>query len=122
MSRETQRKGDTATTQAIATFARLGYDVSLPVTESAKYDLIVDIEGNLKRVQVKYSKRKSADLRMVHSNSKGSTKKKTCENDYDWLYILHPVENSFTEHLIKECLVDRSGVYVNKSNLLTNVL
>jgi hypothetical protein len=122
MSRNTQRKGDTATTQAIATFTKLGYDVSLPVTESAKYDLIVDIEGDLKRVQVKYSTRKGVELRMVHSNTKGSTKKKALENDYDWLYVLHPTNDSFTEHLIKECLVGRSAVHVNDTNILKEVL
>lgn len=120
--RTTQRKGDTATTQAIASFTRMGYDVSLPVTESAKYDLVVDVDGELKRVQVKFSTRKSADLRMVHSNTKGSTKKRTVENDYDWLYILHPTEDSFTEHLIKECLIGRCAVNVNEGNLLTKVL
>lgn len=40
--RLTQRKGDLATTQAISTFTRMGFDVSIPVTESAQYDLIVD--------------------------------------------------------------------------------
>ncbi|MCA1566752.1 MAG: hypothetical protein LC803_14125 [Acidobacteria bacterium] len=45
--RVTQRKGDIATTQASATFTRLGYDVSVPITESAKYDLIIDTPDGL---------------------------------------------------------------------------
>ena len=33
--RQTQRKGDIAVAQAIATFTRMGYDVAVPLTESA---------------------------------------------------------------------------------------
>ncbi len=36
--RTTRRKGDIATTRAIATFTAMGWDVSIPVTESAAYD------------------------------------------------------------------------------------
>jgi hypothetical protein len=39
--RQTQRKGDIAVAQAIATFTRMGYDVAVPLTESAPYDLVV---------------------------------------------------------------------------------
>lgn len=118
MSRTTQRKGDIATTQAVATFTKIGYDVSIPVTESAKYDLIIDTGQELVRLQVKYSANKTVDLRSVHSNSQGYVTKKTIENDYDWLYILYVNDNIMTEHLIKECLVGRSGVNVNSKNLL----
>jgi len=118
MSRETQRKGDIATTQAIATFTEMGYDVAIPITESAKYDLIVDDGKELHRVQVKFSKNKTVDLRMVHSNSKGYVVKKTQANEYDWLYILYSSETGRSEHLIKECLVNRSGLNVSVTNLL----
>jgi hypothetical protein len=40
--RETQRKGDIAVSQAIATFTKMGFDVSIPFTESAAYDLVAD--------------------------------------------------------------------------------
>ncbi len=40
--RDTQRKGDMATTQAIATFTRLEFDGYLPITESMPCDLIID--------------------------------------------------------------------------------
>ena len=51
--RVTQRKGDIATAPAIATFTALGFDVSIPLTESAAYDLIVDDGATLQRVQCK---------------------------------------------------------------------
>ena len=107
MKRNTQRKGDIATTQAIATFTRLGYDVALPVTESAAYDLIVDVKGDLKRVQVKFSSSNEVDLRNIHSNSKGYVVKKTQANQYDWLYVFHKNGN---EYLVKECLNNRRSI------------
>src|SRR5690348_11910182 len=35
-------KGDLATARAIARFTGMGFDVSIPLTESAAYDLVVD--------------------------------------------------------------------------------
>jgi hypothetical protein len=53
--RTTQRKGDIATSRAIARFTAMGYDVSIPLTESAAYDLIVDDGTQLTRVQCKFA-------------------------------------------------------------------
>ena len=66
--RVTQRKGDLATAQAIVTFTRRGYDVSIPLTESAAYDLVVDDGEGLHRVQCKFcgSARAQVDLRRIH--------------------------------------------------------
>jgi hypothetical protein len=108
--RVTQRKGDIATAQAIATFTRLGYDVSVPITESAKYDLIIDTPDGLRRIQVKYSSGRKVDLRNIHSNAGGYVVKK-CEPDaYDWLYIFYVREAGCEEYLIRECLAGRNSV------------
>src|SRR5437763_1581802 len=53
--RTTQRKGDVATARAIATFTAMGFDVSIPLTESAAYDLVVDDGERLARVQCKFA-------------------------------------------------------------------
>ena len=105
--RDTQRKGDIAVTQAIATFTKLGYDVALPITESAAYDIIVDTGAEVVRVQVRYCSEKDVELRRIHSNSKGYVIKKTKSNAYDWLHILKP---SGEEYLIKACLDGRRSV------------
>ena len=112
--RDTQRKGDTATTQAIASFTRLGYDVSIPVTESAAYDLIVDAGGTLLRVQCKYSGSSSHEvgLRRIHSNSGGYVSKKYAAGSFDALYVLR---SDGEEFLIVEDLSGRSSIRVNKS-------
>lgn len=105
--RHTQRKGDTAVAQAIATFTKMGYDVALPLTESASYDLLLDIGSDVKRIQVRYTGNGEVDLRRVHSNSQGYVVKKSKDNAYDWLYVL---KSSGEEYLIKTCLVGRRSV------------
>ena len=106
--RHTQRKGDTAVAQAVATFTKLGYDVSLPLTESAPYDLVVDTGAILKRVQVKYSTNGEVDLRRVHSNAQGYVVKKPKKGVYDWLYVLKG--NSSEEFLLIDCPFGRRSI------------
>ncbi|MDP2966931.1 MAG: group I intron-associated PD-(D/E)XK endonuclease [bacterium] len=117
--RETQRKGDIAVSQAIASFTRYGYDVALPLTESAAYDLIVDTSKGLKRVQVRYTSGRGVDLRRVHSNSQGYVVKKPKPNSYDWLYIL---KSSGEEYLLKKCLSGRRAFNPQAKHLLDNIL
>ena len=105
--RTTQRKGDIAVAQAVARFTMMGYDVALPLTESASYDLIVDTGKELKRIQVRYTSVREVALRRIHSNSKGYVVKKTKTNSYDWLYIF---KITGEEYLIKECLANRNSI------------
>ena len=111
--RTTQRKGDIAVSQAIATFTKLGYDVSLPVTESAPYDLVVDTGTVLAKVQSKYSSEKDVDLRMIHSNSQGYVVKKASKKSYDWLYIL---KSNGKEYLLKQCFDERRSIRPTESS------
>lgn len=102
--RSTQRKGDVATSRAIASFTALGMDVAIPLTESAAYDLIVDAGGTLRRVQCKYSGNGKVDLRRIHSNSNGYVVKHTPRGAYDWLYVL---TGDGSEFLVTEDLTGR---------------
>lgn len=105
--RTTQRKGDIAKSKAIATFTAMGFDVSLPLTESAPYDLIVDAKGFLRRVQCKFSSKSYVDLRRVHSNAQGYVVKKYSANDYDWLYVFTAKGK---EYIIEQALAGRSTI------------
>ena len=105
--RTTQRKGDSATARAIATFTALGFDVSIPLTESAAYDLVVDEGGVLRRVQCKYVAGQQVDLRAIHSNSTGYVVKRTPPDAYDWLYVLNAAGREF---LVKRCLAGRRAL------------
>lgn len=93
--RSTQRKGDRATAQAIATFTALGYDVSIPLTESAAYDLVIDDGEALRRVQCKFASGRQVDLRRIHSNSHGYVVKTVMPRAYDWLYVLRADGHEF---------------------------
>jgi hypothetical protein len=87
----------------------MGYDVSIPLTESAAYDLVVDDGHQLARVQCKFAndRRRQVDLRRIHSNSGGYVVKRALEGSYDWLYVL---DGGHSEYLIKECLAGRRSV------------
>jgi hypothetical protein len=111
--RTTQRKGDVATARAVATFTELGWDVSLPLTESAAYDLVVDDGQHLRRVQCKYVSGRHVDLRRIHSNPKGYVVKRVAANAYDWLYVLR---SDGSEYLVKQCLAGRRSVTVRAAD------
>ena len=96
-----------ATAQAVATFTALGFDVLLPLTESALYDLVVDDGAHLWRVQCKFSSRREVDLRRIHTNAGGYVVKSIASGSYDWLYVLRP---DGVEFLIKECHSGRRSV------------
>ena len=113
--RTTQRKGDTATARALATFTTLGYDVSVPFTESASYDPVVDDGTALRRVQCRYSSTKAVNLRRIHSNSKGYVVKRYAPDSYDWLYVLRPEGQ---EYLIKQCLSGRHSITPRPEHLI----
>ena len=115
--RDTQRKGDYAVAKAIARFTKLGYDVLVPLTESASYDLAVEMDGEIKRVQIRYTSTGEVDLRRIHSNSTGYVIKKTKENAYDWLYVLSSDDK---EYLIKQCLPGRRSIKPSDCDLVEN--
>lgn len=79
---------------AIAYFSKLGWTVSIPITDSQDYDLVVDDGGNLLRVQVKTSKFRTphgiyqVSLKTCGGNRSGQTIKKFDENSSDLLFIL----------------------------------
>jgi hypothetical protein len=114
--RSTQRKGDRAAAQAIATFTALGYDVSIPLTESAAYDLVVDDGDLLRRVQCKFASGREVDLRRIHSNSHGYVVKTVNPRAYDWLYVLRADGHEF---LLKKCHAGRRSVTPRVDERLT---
>ena len=95
----------------------MGYDVSIPLTESAAYDLVVDDGQLLTRVQCKFSgsPRREVDLRRIHSNSAGYVVKRTRAGSYDRLYIL---DGGDAEYLVKKCLAGRRSVTLRDADKL----
>ena len=93
----------------------MGYDVAIPLTESAAYDLIVDNGDQLVRVQCKFAndRRRQVDLRRIHSNSNGYVVKRAAEGSYDWLFVFDGLDS---EYLIKACLANRRSVTLRISD------
>ena len=55
-SLSTQQKGIITEMQVATYLLQLGYNVSQPLCQDSKYDLIVDVKGKLLRLQVKTSR------------------------------------------------------------------
>jgi len=91
--KNSKKQGDLGLGIAISYFSSLGYTVSLPLTDSQDYDLIVDI-GELKRVQVKTTSNKNpwgnftADFRTMGGNQKKYWVKKLDKSKVEFLFIL----------------------------------
>ncbi len=94
----------------------MGYDVSIPLTESAAYDLVVDDGRQIVRVQCKFAnnRQRQVDLRRIHSNSTGYIVKPTIEGSYDWLFVF----DGASEFLIKACLAGRRSVTLRDADRL----
>jgi hypothetical protein len=76
----TRHQGDSGVAAALAYYAGQGWPVSVPFGEGQRYDLIVDRDGELSRVQVKsaHTKNKAgnyqAELRTKGGNKSGTGK------------------------------------------------
>lgn len=50
-----KEKGNIGEAIVLAEFTKRGVQVSIPFGDNARYDLVIDIKGNLYKVQVKYT-------------------------------------------------------------------
>ena len=97
MFKNSKKQGDAGLGQAIAYFTMKGYDVALPLTDSADWDLIAEIDGALKRVQIKTSSQISeSGTMMFNANVNGGnqtavTKKLIPEQQWDLIFLHHLV-------------------------------
>ncbi len=78
---------------AIAYFGSNGYTVSVPLNDTQDYDLVVDMGGDLKKVQVKAtnSKHSANSYSLLLKTVSGTTRKvyKTVvDTDIDYLFCL----------------------------------
>lgn len=92
MFKNTKKQGDAGLGQAIAYFTGMGYDVAVPLTDSADWDLIVEIEGKLHKVQVKSSGRDEMafNLNVTGGNKTGNGRTKFAQDqDWDLLFLYH---------------------------------
>ena len=98
MFKNSKKQGDAGLGQAIAYFTSKGYDVALPLTDSADWDLIVEFEDGLKRVQVKTSVQiNKTGVMMFSCDVKGGNQsfskpaKTIQEQGWDYIFLHHLV-------------------------------
>ena len=88
-----KEKGNASLGIAIAYYASNGYTVSIPLNDTQDYDLVVDKENELKRVQVKSTgcKTKYGNYQVALKScggTKGKTYKTVIETNIDELFIV----------------------------------
>lgn len=114
-----KEKGDLAVAHAISYFMTNGYEVCLPIGDKRPYDLVVELEGMLSRVQIKYAgwysgdKKYKAALRTMGGNQSYHTAKKYDANDFDLLFVY--VENSRKFLIPWSKLINRNSVSIEAS-------
>ena len=84
-----KQKGNLTELQCICAFYSLGYHVCIPYGEDSRYDFIADIEGKLKRIQVKTAKENEDgsiefSCRSTRVNSTGSIHRKYTKEEIDY--------------------------------------
>lgn len=87
-----KQKGDLAIAQAIQYYMFNGFEVCLPIGDKRPYDLVVEKDGLLKRVQVKYAGLYNSNecrvaLRVMGGNQSWHTAKKYEDDDFDYLFV-----------------------------------
>jgi hypothetical protein len=92
--KNSKKQGDAGLGIAIGWFTEQGYTVCIPLTDSQDYDLVIDIQGRLQKVQVKTATRYRyggwvSDLRVKGGNKSGTGKTKVFDpTQIDLLFII----------------------------------
>lgn len=87
-----KNKGNLGIGKSISFFTEREYTVSIPLNDTQKYDLVVEIEGVLKKVQVKTTTSKDGenyqvDLRTTGGNRSRYKNEKFDSSKIDFLFI-----------------------------------
>ena len=97
----TKQFGNIAIGKAINYFLSKGYVVSIPINDSQSYDLIVEFDNKLNKIQVKMTSQKSecnifsVDLRSTGGNQSRNTIKHFDPNSCDYVFACTTDDQSF---------------------------
>ncbi|QQS69689.1 hypothetical protein IPP75_00895 [Candidatus Saccharibacteria bacterium] len=96
-----KEKGDIAIAKAINYFMSCNFEVCLPIGDKRDYDLVVEKEGKLQRVQVKYAglypgqKSCKVALRITGGNQSFHYSKKYRDDAFELLFVYTAKEQEF---------------------------
>jgi hypothetical protein len=92
-------KGDVGVAFVIARLAELGWNVGIPLTEHARYDLFAEKDGHVHTVQVRYAAAKQGCIRVSLSASwadrHGNHRRNRCSGDFTILAVYTPQDGVF---------------------------
>jgi hypothetical protein len=91
--KNTKKQGDIGEARAIYEYTKLGYVICAPLCDSAKYDLIIEKDGTMRRVQVKTSSQAREggfiiELSTCGGNQSRNSRTPRLRGDYDELFVL----------------------------------
>ncbi len=111
-----KKKGDAGLGAAIAYFTLSGVCVSVPLTDSQDYDLVIEVEGELKKLQVRTTDYKNpsgnyvVNMKICGGNSKSNFIQKVgTDLIYDYLFVLTSDGSRY--------FIERSAISGIRSNL-----
>ena len=113
---ETKIKGLLTELQCQAYFTQKGYNVSVPLGEDCRYDMIVDIEGLLLRIQVKHANVDedkngfTISTRSVQSNTTGNASHHYSKEQIDYFATYY--NNQCYLIKVEECSSSKRLVFV----------
>jgi hypothetical protein len=96
-----KKKGGIAVGEAISYFLKKNESVFVPISDSDKYDLVVNVNGSFKKVQCKYSNDKAqsggfiVDLRTFGGYREKTYHNKYEKDDFDLLFIYCSNNNKY---------------------------
>jgi hypothetical protein len=110
-TKNSKKQGDVGLSAAIFYFSKKGHTVSIPLTDSQDYDLIVDIDNKLCRVQAKTSSFKTKYGRY-------SVGLRTLGGNTSWNGVVKYFDNTKTEYLF--VLTENNEAYLIPSYEIKN--
>lgn len=139
---DTKQKGDIAEQAVVLKTLKMGWSVSLPVGDRMSYDLIIDVNGVLVKIQVKYAWYQVSSDKYFVNTRKIKTNRKNCKieryknSDFDFaigyiadldIFYVIPVEFfisckssvNFIEPSNKRQRTPRSAPYKEAWHLIT---
>jgi len=99
VKRNTKRAGDVAELRVMCDLVRSGYGVAIPFGEDNRYDLIVEKDGVLSRVQVKSGRlRNGAIVFNCYSSHthRGGASCRRYEGEVEYFAVYCPMSRQFT--------------------------
>ncbi len=94
MPAATKTKGDLGQVKVMGDLLTKGYKVALPLGEDWRYDLIVDKNNHLLRIQCKYTEAKNGVIKVRCETHDGRNYYKYKQDDLDYLAVYDKVTNN----------------------------